>query len=66
MMVDLGDTTTHSVTEYGDWERKFIFLKKIRNKWIFCKNVYMRRRTGYRFYCVQYALNDFDIIKSEQ
>lgn len=48
------------------WERKFIFLKKINNIWVFCRRIYRRRHLYANLYdkpIYDYALNDFELIQ---
>lgn len=48
--------------DYTPWERKFIFLKKINEQWVFCRSVYRRREVGvYDHY--DWAVNDLETLQ---
>lgn len=48
--------------DYTPWERKFIFLKKINNQWVFLRRVYRRRELGvYDEY--DWAVNDLEVLQ---
>ena len=50
---------------FSDWEPEFVFLRKINGRWVFWNTVYKRRRLGYEFYRVEYALDDLELLVKE-
>jgi hypothetical protein len=50
---------------YGEWQRKFIWFKKINDQWIFMRFIYQRHWHTNMFVCAEgfnHALDLFDII----
>ena len=55
------------------WEKKFVFLRKINGKWIFCRHIYKGKRfwislslRGDPYIEYEYALDDFELIQKSE
>lgn len=54
--------------QYSDWHRKFIFIRKINDQWVFFRyvhfrhEVYLGKSGGGHYIGEDYAINEFELL----